>query len=203
MRPDSPPVGLVVGRVGCAGVTVASRAGLREIEVKYRVEDGEALVAALGSAGVRLGEPVRQDDQAYAPASWAYGMSKIGVPFARLRSQAGRVLFTVKVPRANELDCTERESAVEDRAAMHEALLLLGFVPTVRIVKGRRVGDWAGMQVCVDTVDGLGAFIEVECMVDAGETAEVQAAMDRQVRSLGVPLRRVTQTYDSLLRAAG
>jgi adenylate cyclase class 2 len=84
-------------------------------------------------------------------------MSKIGVPFARLRSQGGRVLFTVKVPRANELDCAEQETVVADRAAMHEALLLFGMVPTVRIVKDRRTGSWGGMQVCVDLVEGLGA----------------------------------------------
>ena len=129
-------------------------------------------------------------------------MSKIGVTFARLRAQDSRVLFTVKVPRANELDCIEHETVVDDRAAMHEVLLLMGFVPTVRIVKVRRLGTWDGMQVCLDTVDGLGTFVEMERMVAESESADVQAAMDRRARELAVPLRRVTQTYDSLLRLA-
>jgi adenylate cyclase class 2 len=111
----------------------------REVEVKYRVGDPAALIAALVRAGVVLGEGYEQDDQAYAPAAWAYGVSKIGVPFARLRSQGGRLLFTVKVPQANELDCAEQETVVADRAAMHEALCLMGFVPTVKIMKMRRV----------------------------------------------------------------
>lgn len=63
---------------------------MREIEVKYRVEDTEALLVALKSRGIELSEPVFQDDQAYAPAGWQFGDSKLGVSFLRLRTVAGR-----------------------------------------------------------------------------------------------------------------
>ncbi len=172
----------------------------REIEVKYRVADEAALLLALKTAGVELDSPTRQDDQAYAPVTWQYGMSKIGVPFARLRTQDDQVLFTVKKPQANELDCAEQETVVADRQAMHEALLLMGLVPTVRIVKERRSGAWDGALVCVDRVEGLGTFLELERMIGDDSAERVQTALDRQVRELGVPLQRVTHTYDSLLR---
>ena len=76
-----------------------------------------------------------QDDQAYAVAGWRYGQSKLGVPFARLRTEAGRHVFTVKVPGDNELSCAEHETAVADRDEMHMAVVAMGFTPTVRIVK--------------------------------------------------------------------
>jgi hypothetical protein len=41
---------------------------VREIELKYRVEDLEAVLLALKSRGIELSEPFFQDDQAYAPA---------------------------------------------------------------------------------------------------------------------------------------
>jgi len=181
----------------------AAHPARREVEVKYRVGDPSALLAALARTGVDLADPYGQDDQAYAPAAWSYGKSKIGIPFARLRSQHGQALFTVKVPRANEMDCVEQETVVADRAAMHEALLLMGWVPTVRIVKDRRVGVWADAQVCVDVVETLGTFVELELMVGEDESSlDVQERLDRQVQALGVPVQRVTQTYDSLLRGA-
>lgn len=111
------------------------------------------------------------------------------------------MVFTVKVPPANELDCAEQETVVADRAAMHEALLLMGMVPAVRIVKDRRTGSWGDAQVCLDAVHGLGIFAELARVVEAAAAQQVQAEMDRQVRGLGVPVQRVTQTYDSLLRA--
>ena len=54
---------------------------MREIEVKYRVDDLEALQAALKAQGIELSDPVYQDDQAYAPAAWQFGDSKLGVSF--------------------------------------------------------------------------------------------------------------------------
>ena len=172
-----------------------------EVEVKYRVGDLDGLTTALAQRRVVLSAPFVQDDQAYAPAGWSYGMSKIGVPFARLRTQDGRHLFTVKKPVDNELACLEHECVIDNRAAMDAALITMGWVPTVRIVKQRRTGRWDSMAVCVDVVEGLGTFVEVERVISSAESGEhVQAGLDALVRSLGVSVQRVTDTYDSLLR---
>ncbi|WP_328654468.1 CYTH domain-containing protein [Micromonospora sp. NBC_00330] len=171
-----------------------------EVEAKYQVSDLEELITALAQRQVALTEPSVQDDQAYAPAGWSYGMPKIGVPFARLRTQEGRHLFTVKKPIDNEMACLEHECVISDRDAVHEALATMGWVPTVRIVKQRRTGDWGGATVCVDVVDGLGAFIEVERVVNSQRSGEqVQHGLDAMIRSLGVPVLRVADTYDTLI----
>ncbi len=106
---------------------------MREVEVKYRVLDADGLLEALAGCGVELGDRVVQDDQAYAPAGWEYGQPRIGVPFARLRTVAGRHVFTVKRPAENVLSCEEYESTVADREEMHRAILAMGFRATQRI----------------------------------------------------------------------
>ncbi|GAB2964160.1 class IV adenylate cyclase [Micromonospora polyrhachis] len=177
--------------------------GVREIEVKYRVAEPDAIVVALRQLGVELSAPVRQDDQAYAPAGWAYGQSKTGVSFARLRTQDGRHLFCVKRPLDNELACQEYETEVAEREPMHAAILAMGFQPTVRIVKTRRTGRLGGMSFCLDEIRHLGTFLEIELLVDDNRSAvEVQARLDDFAQSLGVELARSTETYDSLIRAA-
>jgi adenylate cyclase class 2 len=182
-----------------AGVT----GGAQEIEVKYRVGDLLALEDALTRRGVTLSAPTRQDDQAYAPAGWDYGRSKIGVAFARLRTQQDRHLFTVKTPLDNEMACLEHETEVADRQQMHQAILAMGFRPTVRIVKTRRTGTLGEVHVCVDEVEHAGVFIEFECTALAGESGILaQQRLDALARSLGVDLQRVSDTYDSLVRAA-
>lgn len=173
----------------------------QEVEAKYRVGDLDQLISAFAERRVVLSEPFDQDDQAYAPAGWSYGMSKLGVTFARLRTERGRHSFTVKKPIDNEMACLEYESDVSDRDAMHAALVTMGWVRTVRIRKKRRTGSWNGVSVCVDVVDQLGAFVEVERVVNAAESGErVQAELDGLVRSLGVEVKRVSDTYDSLIR---
>jgi adenylate cyclase class 2 len=87
----------------------------REIEVKYRVFDSPRLEAALHVRGCELSEPTHQDDQAYAERQWQFGMSKADMAFARLRTEQGRHLFTVKRPTINEMACIEAETEVADR----------------------------------------------------------------------------------------
>lgn len=176
---------------------------MREIEVKYRVDDLVALERELAARGVRLSDPVRQDDQAYAPKGWSFGQPKAGVTFARLRSENGLCLFTVKKPLDNEMACVEHETVVADQAQMHQAVLAMGFAPTVRIVKTRRSARLGDVAVCVDEVVHAGSFFEVEKVIGTDTCpVAVQDQLDAFARSLGVALERVTDTYDSLVLAA-
>ncbi|HEX6073856.1 MAG TPA: class IV adenylate cyclase [Micromonosporaceae bacterium] len=175
----------------------------REIEVKYHARDLAELTAELRRRGVALSPPVYQDDQAYAQDGWHYGMSKRGVAFARLRTQDGRHLFTLKRPTDNELACLEFETEVADRDQMHEAIQHMGFHPTVRIVKTRRSARLGELSLCLDDVEHIGTFLEIERVIGPGRTGEaVQAELHAFATSLGVELERTTDTYDSLIRAA-
>ena len=176
---------------------------MREVEVKYRVGDTGQLLAALGARGIDLGAPVRQDDQAYAPEGWAYGDARQGVPFARLRTVDGRHVFTLKRPAENVFSCEEHETAVADREQMHRAILAMGFWPTVRIVKMRRTATVGDLAICVDELDGVGTFLELERMVPDGVPGEsVQAELSGFVAALGVEAEPTELTYDSLVRDA-
>ena len=174
-----------------------------EVEVKYRVSGLDALLAALDRRGVALSPQVRQEDQAYAPASWVDGQPRIGVTFARLRVQNGVCLFTTKTPVDNVLACLEYETVVADRGQMHQALLAMGYRTTVQVAKTRRVGRIDDYALCVDQVDGVGAFLEVELMTTAtDDMAGVQAQLAHWVSGLGAPLERIGTTYDQLVPPA-
>jgi adenylate cyclase class 2 len=176
---------------------------VHEVEVKYHIDDLDGLVAAIAGAGITLSPPSVQDDQAYAPAAWEYGLSKVGVAFARLRTQDGRHVFTVKTPVDNAMACIEHETPVADRQQMHAAVVAMGYRPTVRIVKTRRTGRYGELSVCVDHITDLGTFLEVEQLVAADESGNaVQDRLDAFVQALGIQAVRVYDTYDSLLRKA-
>jgi adenylate cyclase class 2 len=176
---------------------------VREVEVKYQVADLESLLLVLESRGVELSAPVVQDDQAYAPAGWAYGDARDGVPFARLRTSQGRHVFTVKRPAENVMSCEEYETPVADRDQMHAAVVAMGFWPTVRIRKVRRTALVGDVALCVDEVDGVGVFLEAERLVSDSVPGEiVQAGLAEFVESLGIEAEPVEETYDTLVRAA-
>jgi adenylate cyclase class 2 len=175
---------------------------VREIELKYRVDDLEALLIVLKARGIELSEAVFQDDQAYAPAGWQFGDSKLGVSFLRLRTVLGRHYFTLKQPASNAQDCLEYETQVTDRQAMHHAVLHMGYRPTVRIAKSRRTATLGDCSLCIDEVEGIGGFLELERMApDHADSQTIQADLAALASSLGVAAIRIHQTYDSLVHA--
>jgi len=175
---------------------------VREIEVKYRVEDLEALLIALKTRGIELSEPVYQDDQAYAPASWQFGDNKLGVSFLRLRTIGGRHYFALKQPAENAQACLEYETEVADREAMHGGIVLMGYRPTVRVAKTRRMATLENCSLCVDDLEGVGGFLELERLVpDDVAAGAVQAELAAFVASLGITAARTDATYDSLVHA--
>lgn len=95
------------------------------------------------------------------------------------------------------------ETVVADRLQMHHAIIAMGFRPTVRILKVRRTAAVGDLVLCVDEVDDVGVFLEVERLVPDGVPGEeVQAELTRFVASLEIKAERSVQTYDSLVRAA-
>jgi adenylate cyclase class 2 len=176
---------------------------VREIEVKYRVDDLEGLIAAIKARGIEVSDPLHQDDQAYAPVGWQFGDSKLGISFLRLRTVTGRHYFTLKQPTQNDQACLEYETEVTDREAMHHAALHMGYRPTVRIIKARRTASIADCSLCIDDLEGVGGFIEAERMVsDDADADAIQAELAQLIESLGVPAARTNETYDSLVHAA-
>jgi adenylate cyclase class 2 len=176
---------------------------VREIEVKCRVDDLEALLAALKARGIELSDPVHQDDQAYAPDGWQFTESKLGVSFVRLRTMDGRHYFALKQPGENAQACLEYETEVADRAAMHGAILRMGYHPTVRVAKTRRTAMLEQCSLCVDDVEAVGTFLELERIVPDDIPAEaIQAELAAFAASFGVAATRTDETYDSLVHAA-
>jgi adenylate cyclase, class 2 len=135
-------------------------------------------------------------------AGWQFGDSKLGVSFPRLRTVQGRHYFTLKQPAGNAQDCLEYETQVADRQAMHHAALHMGYRPTVRIVKTRRTATLEDCSLCIDEVDGVGEFLELERMASDHVDAQIiQADLAAFVSSLGIAAIRTDQTYDSLVHA--
>ncbi|WP_131748803.1 CYTH domain-containing protein [Frankia sp. Cppng1_Ct_nod] len=176
---------------------------MREVKVKFHVRDREALFLVLKARGIELGEPFFQDDQAYAPDRWTFDDSRLGVSFPRLRTINDRHFFALKQPTINAQAYVAYETEVADRDQMHQAILNMGFCPTVRVAKTRRMANVGNVSLCVDELDSLGMFLELDCPVSAHQSAvAAQEALNDFVASLGIDVMRTEETCDSLVRTA-
>ena len=130
---------------------------------------------------------MHQDDQAYAPAGWQFGDSKLGVSFLRLRTVAAGTTSPSSSRRRTTRHAwsTRRKSPTArpcTRPRCH-----MGYQPTVRIIKARRTARIGGCSLCIDEVEGVGGFIEAERMAPDNANAQtVQAELAALIESLGV-----------------
>jgi len=79
---------------------------------------------------------------------------------------------------------TEHETGVDDGEAMAGVLSGLGFEPAAVVEKHREFWSFAGFTVALDSVDGVGEFVEIEREVDdedaiAATRDEALEALDR------------------------
>jgi adenylate cyclase class 2 len=168
----------------------------KEIEVKFKVADPGALEEALARAGSVLGAGVLQEDTIYINYDRPFVDFKPGDIFLRIRKSNGKNIFTFK--QGEEMKSVERETEVGSAEQLHDILTFLGFRPEVNVTKRRRKGIWKGYEVCLDEVENLGTFIELEKITDE-DSDLVQEAMVADLHTLGVNTEdRVMNGYDTL-----
>ncbi len=79
------------------------------------------------------------------------------------------------------------------------ALELMGFHEAVKVNKSRTKTRYQDMEICLDEVKGLGAFIEVEKITE-GDGDAVQIKLFDFLMTIGVdPRDRVVNGYDTLM----
>lgn len=175
---------------------------MREIEVKAQVVDFDSVRAALEQRAIQLSDPVTQHDVVWGkPGVTGYN----GDPWLRLRTESisgeTRHIFTLKRSVTGQLDSIEHETEVADPSAIAAIALELGFVQYVAITKTRQKAYLGDTELCLDSVENLGDYIEAEKLTE--ETADFDEITDELwtlLEGLGVSRDdQVTDGYDTLM----
>jgi len=162
---------------------------MREIEIKLKAKDLGAIERKLDELGCALSAPIHQHDVIYSKGgdTSIWGDMKEGMIVVRIRRDDRGAIFTLKQQRTHEHDNIECETRIEDGDAMHQALLLLGFIPEVEVRKIRRKGKLGEYEICLDQAEGLGDFVELERMAENdADAARISEEIYKKLESLGL-----------------
>lgn len=172
---------------------------IKEIEVKAKIFDKDKLLAKIQNLVGVLSEPIRQVDRVFLPLGCSLDDKLKGISVLRIRKNNDKILFTLKQSQANDLACLERELEISDEKIMLEIIELLNFYKVVEVNKMRRKCRYNDYEICLDQVEGLGDFIEVEKMTDQ-DVVQTQEELFTFLESLGVKREdRVLHGYDVLM----
>jgi len=174
---------------------------MKEIEVKAHLKDREAIVKALTDFGCVLSEPIRQIDTVYSKTSETTAdYNSANEHFLRIRKTSdGKVLFTVKEKMKQHMASKEFETEVKDGDALEQAILLMGYSVANGLDKTRTTAHYKDYEICLDDVQELGSFIEVEKFSDE-DPSKVTEELFQFLTTLGVAREdQVFKKYDTLI----
>lgn len=164
-----------------------------EIEIKFRVCDHGIIAAALRRLGFRPLGVTTEEDHYLNGANRNF--AETGEAF-RLRREGENYLLTYKGPRLPGTAKIRREIEVpvtqspEDAIRLLELLLALGFCPVAKVVKERTFfeGEWQGadVTVCLDSIDSLGCFVELEQLAEEHQAESVSLRLRDLAVALGL-----------------
>lgn len=181
---------------------------MREIEIKARVQDKASLVAKIREQRVALSGPVTHHDRVFGPVGVDGDDGSNTAPWLRIRTEikdsSQRHIFTLKKSVTNQMDSIEHETEVADDQELEKIISYIQFTPYSDLTKTRQKARIGEIEICVDSVEGLGDFIEAEKLtdedVDYDEVAnELWAVLER----FGVERSdHVEEGYDVLMNKA-
>ncbi|NOJ28448.1 MAG: class IV adenylate cyclase [Nitrososphaera sp.] len=172
----------------------------KEIEVKARVNNLDFLESKLRELGCQFSSPIRQDDKLFYNYEGDYATQHMGLNILRIRKQDDIFLFTIKQSQTNELDCIEYETEIKDPKALEQALLLMGYRQAVELHKIRRKTKYNDLEICLDQVEKLGNYVEVEKLAEDAEAEKIQGELFDFLMTLSVKAEdREMRGYDTLM----
>lgn len=176
-----------------------------EIEIKARLQDKDVVMKKLTALGCAFSAATTQDDMVWVETMGSMDTFLANKVFLRIRVQdSSKVILTAKKSKAlsgdESLIKREHEVVVDSADEARGILEMLGLTEAVRVVKKRQKTHHAGYEICVDDIEGLGSFIELERIADEHEAARIQKEMTDFLTTLGVSAEdKVSKGYDILM----
>ena len=183
-----------------------------EVELKCRAEHG-AVRERLDTAGATRRQAVTQRDVYYdaphrdfAETDEAFRLRREEVVDGDTDSEpVSKLTYKGPLVEAESKTRAEHETLVDDGTEARAIVEALGFEPAAVVEKERTFFELDGYTVTLDSVSGLGEFVEIETTVETD--GEIPAARNRArelLETLGVdPDENIRTSYLGLLFEAG
>ena len=178
-----------------------------EVEIKIKVKDGVLLEEKLLKTGFLKGNLVKESDIYFDNQAHQIKDSDGAL---RIRSCENLTLnhakhfMTYKGPKMDTVSMTRKEveMQIDDAQTGKDILMSLGYCLLYPVVKTRQYYHLEKITACLDQVDGLGEFLELEVIVsEDSEKQKALASLLALAQKLGCdPEDMVTTSYLSMLQ---
>lgn len=132
-----------------------------EIEIRAKIKNQNEIKKKLQGLGAKLIKDTKQIDKYFGEMSL---YRKIGYSFLmRVRKEGNKTFLTYKGAKMNKDGIWEEyEFSINDSKAAEAMLKDMGLEKITEIRKKRTEYKLNGLTICLDAIEGLGNFVEIE-----------------------------------------
>lgn len=170
-----------------------------EVEIKLKISNKENVLQGLLDLGFVEADALKETDQYFDNAD---GQMKLGDSALRIRNvtdlktdiSTTQITFKGKKSDVTTMTRPEFETSVGEAMTMEKILNSLGFyVVEPSVVKVRHEYCLEKITACLDCVEGLGDYLELEIMVDKEQDkSEALKQIDNVLSKLGFSMKDTT-----------
>lgn len=172
----------------------------RELELKFSIPNDKEFINLLKTKKIFFSDPITQRDAIFFRKGKGFCDLKEGEPVIRIRNQEGKYITTLKKYVHGITDRVEVECEILDAEAFQRYLELLDLDLVVTVKKIREKTFYKNAVVCLDHVEGLGVFVEVEIVSDECNAEDDMKKLNQIVEELCLNKKNIVKMpYDEML----
>lgn len=177
-----------------------------EVEIKAKISDGAELEKTLRALGFAQKETSMEQDIYYNGNDRDFRKTDEALRIRtcrKIKSAEEENTLTYKGPKLGKESQTRRELELPfgDADTMGQILSALGYSPILEVKKLRKTYGMGEITACVDCVDSLGDYLELEKLVEnQSDYPKAVEQLYQWLSTLGIPESSLTQcSYLELL----
>lgn len=177
---------------------------MREIELKFKVDELDKFVKKIEELGCTVGSIITQNDTIYV-ANLDDTDSVEGSIWLRVRKVNNKIEMNYKKQSALKSESQEIEFGVDDYEKANRFLKALGYKEWVRVNKKRRYSKYKSANLCIDEVERLGSFVEIEYLIDENDKKiNYEDELIKLAEELGIDIHNIVNShYDTMIAELG
>ena len=172
-----------------------------EVEIKLRLDRPDEILQRLRETGaIAIGSSKQEDTYLNAPHR-DYAQTDEAL---RIRATSEGAQITYKGQKLKGMDAKAREEInlpISDPDQFIRLFSALGFTPTAQVNKIREEWAYKGTTISLDTVTGLGTFVEIEVIAERSDCIKALEAIEQVKKDLGIEGDHIQESYLELLLA--
>lgn len=172
---------------------------MREIELKFKIDNLDKIVCHLESIGCEISNPIVQSDCIFVE-NLNNTESTQGSVWLRIRKTDDKIQLNYKKQSTKKMESEEIEFEVGSYDAANSFLTALGFKKWVEVNKKRRHTKYKDCNICIDCVEKLGDFIELELLVEENDSVDYEKYLLSLAEELKIDTNdRINSHYDTMI----